>query len=272
MKKSAFPVLQFVLLLILLSAPGYSQRSTDPDSQDLNTLTGTVVSSTSRTMVVRAENGQYVLIVLDRNTERPAAIGVGSRVRVNSREDDDGVRIARRITVTQAAAAGTPAPSDEAVPTRVRTLERQIERQMRRYGAGVRAGIGLDPEIITAGLQARVGPFFDDNVSFRPSVEFGFGEVTKLFALNLEGIYRLPVSVRGGRWSAYVGLGPSFNFISRNFEEAERGDRSIDFNDFDFEAGLNILGGVEFRNGMFVELKSTAYSRPSVRLFIGYNF
>ena len=49
---------------------------------------------------------------------------------------------------------------------------------------------------------------------FRPNAEFAFGELTDMVALNLEGAYRLPISFRHGRWSAYVGAGPGTKLYS----------------------------------------------------------
>ena len=137
---------------------------------------------------------------------------------------------------------------------------------------GVRAGVGLDPEVITAGVHAKVGPFFNRDVYLRPNAEFGIGEVTTMMALNFEAVYRLPITERQSRWSVYAGAGPGFNFIDRNFQAAQAGSRDIYFNDFDFQGSLNVLAGVEFRNGMFVELKSGAYSTPQTRVMIGYSF
>ena len=133
--------------------------------------------------------------------------------------------------------------------------------------------MALDPELALIGVQSQVGPFFNSNVFLRPNVEFAFGEVTALFALNLEAIYQLPVSTRRGRWSAYVGLGPGFNFLHQNFERNNGGSR-IDFGEFHSDTGLNILGGVRFRGGTFFELKTSVYSdpAPTLRLIVGYNF
>jgi hypothetical protein len=43
---------------------------------------------------------------------------------------------------------------------------------------------------------------------------------------------------------------------------------------FRSDTGLNILGGVRFRRGTFVELKTTVYSNPAptLRRLFGYNF
>ena len=104
--------------------------------------------------------------------------------------------------------------------------------------------MALDPELVLVGVHAQVGPFFTPDLFLRPNVEFAFGEVTSMFGLNFEAIYRLPVSSRQGRWWTYFGLGPGFNFLHQNFERTEGGSR-IDFGDFHSDVGLNILGGLD---------------------------
>ena len=120
------------------------------------------------------------------------------------------------------------------------------------------------------GVHSQMGPIFRSDISFRPNAEFAFGEVTDLIALNLEAVYRLPLSARQGRWSAYVGGGPSMNFIHQNFEHG----RDIDFGNFDYETGLNVLTGIQFRKGTFFEVKTSLWSRPAptMRLIFGYTF
>lgn len=255
--------------------PAFGQVADAGAQREDASTEGTVVSASSATMVLKTEDAGYLLFVMDRDTIKPQTISPGTRVRVTWQLDAEGQRITRTIQVTSEAprqVGEAPGRSSEPVPPEIRRLERQIERQARRFRTGVRAGVGLDPEILTAGAHARLGPFFDRDVWFRPNVEVGFGEVTTLFALNIEVIYRLPITPRQSRWSAYVGAGPGLNLIDRNFDAAERGEREISFDDFDYETSLNILAGVEFRSGMFVEMKGTAYSRPNVKLLIGYSF
>jgi len=36
--------------------------------------------------------------------------------------------------------------------------------------------------------------------------------------------------------------------------------------------GFNFLLGIQQREGMFLELKSSAYSLPTIRFIVGYNF
>ena len=250
------------------------QATTSSQRQSENTIEGTVVSSTRNTLVVRTEDNQFQLFIFNRDTVKPRSLLTGARVSVVSTPGEEpGFRLASNVTTLEAA-AGAQGSAPAPVPPEVRELERDIERQVRRRRAGVRAGAALDPELILFGAHAQVGPFFHRDVSFRPNAEFAFGEVTDLIALNLEAIYRLPILPRQGRWSAYIGAGPGFTFLHQNFERQAGEGRNIDFGNFDFDTGFNILTGVQFRGGTFFEVKSSVYSRPapSLRLIFGYNF
>lgn len=266
------------LALLVLASTAFAQDDQpgvlDPEE---TTVTGTVASSSRSTLTVRTGAGRYQLFTFTRDATRPATLSVGSRVRVRSTPGPEpGVRRASSVTVLSAAAAQQEkiiGGADEVVPETVRRLEREIERQVRRYGAGVRAGFGLDPEVVLVGAHAQFATGFSRNVVFRPNVEFGWGEVTTMFALNLDAIYRLPVSPTGGRWAAYAGLGPGFTFLHQDFNRRD-GDRDIDFGDFDSDVNLNIIGGVEFRSGWFTELRTSVYAdpAPTLKLILGYNF
>jgi len=240
-------------------------------AQDETTLRGTISSVSRNTLTLRLSNGQYQLFSMERNTIKPTSLAVGSEVRVTSSAGDDpGVRVAKQITLASSPEQTTV---DPVIPAEVRRVERDIERQARRFQLGLRAGVGLDPELLLIGTQIQIGPFFNRDVFFRPNVEFGWGEVTALFALSPEIIYRLPISSRNGRWSTYVGAGPGFNFLHQNFERREGGQR-IDFGEFHSDVGLNILGGIRYRSGLFTEFRTSVYSEtsPTLRLIVGYNF
>jgi hypothetical protein len=128
----------------------------------------------------------------------------------------------------------------------------------------------MDPEILLAGVHARLGPIFTENVSFRPSAEFGFGEVTKMFAVNLDTAYRLPLTPRWSSWSIYLAAGPSLGFSTQNFEQGA----DTNWSNLEFTPGLNMVTGLEFRNGFLVEARATVYSspNPTFRLMFGYSF
>jgi opacity protein-like surface antigen len=270
LRSGLIPALLFTALIA--AAPAFSQAVTSSD-RDETTVTGTVVSTTKNTLVIRTDDGQHRLFTFDRPATRPADLAVGNRVTITSiASDEASYRVATNIT-TPAAGGADRAIVQPVVPTEIRNTERQIERQVRRYHGGFRAGLGLDPELVMLGAQAEIGPFFTDRLYFRPNVDFGFGEVTAIFGLNLEAIYRLPVTSRTARWAPYVGIGPGFNLVHQNFTNNSGGSR-IDFGEFHSDTGLNILGGIRYRSGMFAELKTSVYSdtAPTLRMFIGYNF
>jgi len=250
-----------------------------------SSLQGTVVSTARSTIVVKTTDGLFQLFVLDRETLKPDAIPQQAQVRVTFVPTDDASTppIADAVQITAppppkvAALTGeTPQaqgqpPVDEPIPASVRQMERSIQRQTNRYRLGVRGATSLDPELFLFGVHSQLGPFFNENVYARPNFEIGFGELTTLVALNFEGVYRLPVVQRTSRWNIYAGGGPALNFSHRNFvEETDRG--KIDFGDLDLDVGFNFLIGIQQREGLFLELKSSAYSIPTIRFTVGYNF
>jgi hypothetical protein len=75
-------------------------------------------------------------------------------------------------------------------------------------------------------------------------------------------------------WTPYVGVGPNFALSHRGIDAEELDDERnrFDFSDTDFEGGVNFIAGARRRNGMFLEMKATAYGVSNVRLLIGFNF
>jgi hypothetical protein len=278
-KKSLMPHgCSFLIALIcfpVLSIPSVCQENTaSAQAQNESTIEGTVASSTRQTFVVRTPDNQFYLFTFNRYTDKPQTLPVGTRIRVESRPGaDTGTRLATRVTTLEAApkdqqhAAGTDAAP---IPESVRDVEGNIKREARRWRLGVRAGAAFDPELFMFGVHSQMGPIFTPHVFFRPSAEFDFGEVTDLIALNFEGIYRFPRSYERTDWAPYVGAGPALTFIHQNFQAG----RNIDFGNFDFDAGFNILAGMQSRRGTFVEAKTSLWSRPApvLRLIVGYNF
>jgi len=245
------------------------------------TITGTVTSSSGNSMTVRSNSGLYTVFVFDRDTRKPKTLPAGTSVTVISTPTGEpGLRAATDVLVTTAGStqsdgaerAAHPYESGEAVPASVRKLESSIEHQSKKFALGFRTGVGLDPELLLLGVQARIGPLFGRDLSFRPNLDFGFGEVTKMFVLDLNVVHRLPLNARQSKWSMFVGAGPALSFIHRNFEEAAAGDNGIDFGEFKYQSGLNILAGAEFRSGFFVEAKTTVWAGPHLRLSVGYSF
>lgn len=251
---------------VLLSMPAHAQES------QLVTITGAVNSLTPNTMIVKAEDGLFRLYSFDRHTTKPATIPIGSRVRVMSHPSGDaGFRIAYVVTVLRVGPAPTDAtpPEPDIVPLEIRDLEDSIQRASSKFHLGLSGGIALDPELVLIGVHAQFGPFFSRNLFFRPNVEFDFGEVTKMFGINAEMAYRIPITSRFEKWSMYFGGGPAFNFVQQSF-----GRNEIDFSEFKYDAALNILVGMQGRSGVFAEVKTSVFANPapSLRLLVGYTF
>ena len=176
----------------------------------------------------------------------------------------------------------TPAGAAVQQPVGQGAVDR-AEREARRFRAGVHGGVGLDPEIIDVGAHVTFGPIFRPGLSFRPGVELGAGELTTLFAVNLDVLYALD-SDRGA-WTPYLGAGPSFGLSHRGFgtEDADHitvtggnistEDRGrFDFGDTDFNGGMNFIAGVRKARGLFLEMKATAWGVSNIRLLAGFNF
>jgi hypothetical protein len=273
-----------VFLPITFALPIEAQQGTTADSNNSQSVEGTVVSATRDTLVVRGDDGEFHLFRYENQATRPAALAQGARVRVAAgAPDENGTRAATNVTVLNASAGGegggatgrsTGARDRGAqaapVPEKVGQVESEIRREARRWRLGVRGGAGFNPELFMFGIHSQIGPIFHPRFQFRPSAEFDFGEVTDLIALNLEGVYRFATPYKGGRWIPYVGLGPALIFIHQNFQQG----REIDFGNFDYETGFNVLLGVQSRRGTFVELKTSLYSGPApkLRLIVGYTF
>ncbi len=182
----------------------------------------------------------------------------------------------QRSSTPESPAALAPVAVDQQsnVPADARQAEDAVERAVRRFRIGAEGGVGLDPELIMFGAHGAFGPLFRRNVEFRPGIEIGIGEVTTTLGVNLDVLYTLPGGARGAGWTPYVGAGPNFALSHRGFEsnETEDDQNRFDFSDTDFEGGLNFIAGARRRNGMFLEMKATAYGVSNVRLLVGFNF
>jgi hypothetical protein len=183
------------------------------------------------------------------------------------------------VSAQQAAAilphsgTGLSADAQQNVPAKAQDAEDSVERAVKRFGVGVEGGVGLDPELIDFGAHATFGPLFHRNLQFRPGIEFGVGEVTTTFGINLDVLYTFPGATRQTRWAPYIGAGPNFSLSHRGFESATdaQGNR-FNFSDTSFDAGLNFIAGARKRSGLFLEMRATAYGVSNVRLLAGFNF
>ena len=166
------------------------------------------------------------------------------------------------------------------VPAAAQNAADDVEDAARRFRLGVRAGVGLDPELINFGAHAMLGPIFSPNFTFRPGIEFGVGEITTMFGVNLDVLYTLPGATAQTRWLPYFGGGPNFGLSHRGFDtddednvDSEDDTRNrFDFSDTDFNGGFNFIVGARNRGGTFFELNATAYGVSNIKLLAGFNF
>ena len=162
------------------------------------------------------------------------------------------------------------------VPAQAQRAEATVERTVKRFGVGVEGGVGLDPEVIMFGGHAAFAPIFHRDIEFRPGIEFGVGELTTLFGINLDVLYMFPGTTRQTRWMPYIGAGPNFSLSHLRFDSDKVDDdddvNRFDFSDTDFSTGFNFIAGARAQSGVFFELKATAYGVTNIRLLAGYNF
>jgi hypothetical protein len=169
------------------------------------------------------------------------------------------------------------------VPTSVQRLTGQLERQARRFRAGVSGGAALDPELISIDAFATLTPFRRPSLAVRPGVELAFGEVTTLVGLHFDVLYSVPGVRPSVRWAPYIGAGPNFSFSHRGIDEdqflgdnvTDDGDDDngrFDFSQYDWNNGFNFIVGARTPRGTFFELKATAYGVANIRMLAGFEF
>src|SRR4029450_2721664 len=138
-------------------------QAPSPTVENAGSLTGAVVSASPQTMVVRTADNQFHLFVFDSDAVRPKGLTPGAHVRVLSKSTDEpDVRVATRVSVLDSVPASqTETPADVAPPPKeMSAVQREIEKQARRWQLGVRVGAGLDPEIFLIGVHSAIGPIF----------------------------------------------------------------------------------------------------------------
>ena len=155
-----------------------------------------------------------------------------------------------------------------------------VERTAKRFHMGAQGGIGLDPELVDFGVHAEIARLFRPSLTFRPGLEIGLGEITTLLNINLDVLYAFPGYTSDTRWIPYAGAGPAFGLSHKGVSTEDVDDPDVteedknrfDFADTDFNGGMNFIFGVRKQNGVFVEMKATAWGVSNIRLLVGFNF
>jgi hypothetical protein len=277
-------MLRFTALLLLgaaLAAPAAAQTPPATDStqgtSNARRVEGTVVSVRRGSFTLRTAAGGYRVFEIGPTTVPARPLKVGMRVAVVADEEDADVPVAVAVAILADEAPSTSGPAAAAatgdpVPREVRVLESQVERQLRRYNAGIVGGVSVQPELIMVGGHATFERVFRRAVSVRPGVQLGFGELTTLLTVDLDVLYAFPGGTRAARWAPYVGAGPTIGFGHRSLEGEDDDGTRFDFGDFDAEHGFNFIVGMRNRSGAFFEMKATAGGFSDVRLLAGVTF
>jgi len=217
---------------------------------------------------VRSDDSDYPVFTY--NARAVGGVEPGDNVLVSGlAPGDDGTQVADNAALNQ---SGDDPPNGQKIqatppPPQVARTTREIKRQARHWHVGGRVGAGFSPELFMFGLQSQIGPIFNPRILFRPNADFSFGELTDMFAVNLEAVYRFRTTFYD-HWTPYFGMGPALNFIHQGTSTSD-----VSFSDFTYKTGFNVLVGAQ-KNRTFVEMKTSLWSGPApvLRLIVGYNF
>jgi hypothetical protein len=261
--RKALIALGLILTCLTQTNEVFGQASTTD-----NTMTGCLIRSGSPGFYLLREDssGLTTTVAGSGDLERYAS---GSRVKLTGTLVREEGRDVFRVTLVEQL-------SPTCDPSSVQLSVESLKDAVGRATFGVRGGLGLDPELPFLGLHAQLGPIVK-GLWFRPSYEFGFGEVTKINSFNFDFAYYPDLTLRGkgmdrsDAWNVYFGVGGAYHLSHRNFEEE---DVNIDFGDWESNGGLNIFMGLSKRSGLCVELRGSAYSEtnPTIKFVAGYTF
>jgi opacity protein-like surface antigen len=133
-------------------------------------------------------------------------------------------------------------------------------------GIGPRVGFSIDPDQVVFGGQLIIGEIAPD-LTFDPSLEFGFGDDVTVIALNFDVHYHFVVA--GSNWRPYAGGGIGINFIEFDDDFPGRDDSET-------EVGGNVILGAGVPttagNRFFTELKFGLGDVPTLKMLVGWNF
>jgi hypothetical protein len=132
-------------------------------------------------------------------------------------------------------------------------------------GVGPRVGFSVDPDQLVFGGQLIIGEIAPQ-LTFDPSLEFGFGDHATVIAANFDLHYHF--NIQGTPWRPYAGAGVGLNFTE--FDNGPFRDTS------DTAVGGNLVVGAgvptSAGNRFFGELKLGLGDIPTLKMLAGWNF
>jgi hypothetical protein len=128
-------------------------------------------------------------------------------------------------------------------------------------GWGIRGGLSVNPDQIFFGAHINAGQFAR-RVRFQPSFEIGFGNDLVVGSINLDALY----TFRAKGWQPYLGGG-----LGVAVADSDRRGRGDDFN---VEAGLNLVAGFEYGTHrlLILELRAGIGDIPELKVTAGLGF
>jgi hypothetical protein len=133
-------------------------------------------------------------------------------------------------------------------------------------GIGPRVGFSTDPDQFVFGGQGTFGPIVQD-LTFDPSLEFGFGDNTTTVEGNFDLHYHF--HIKNSNWMPYAGAGASIvNYSYDNNAPGTDSNRTEGGGSLIVGAGAPTPSG----NRFFGEMKFGLGDVPSFKIMVGWNF
>ncbi len=129
-------------------------------------------------------------------------------------------------------------------------------------GWGPRFGVADDPDQFVVGVQAGLASFTRD-VSFRPSVDLGFGDDHTLLGLTLPAVYHW---TGNPDFTPYAGGGAGLTYVDRHRPRRLEDDTELEIHPV-------VLGGVAWaraRGDLFLELDLGFGDAQDFKLVLGW--
>lgn len=142
----------------------------------------------------------------------------------------------------------------------------QAQEDMGFFGYGLRFGGSIDPDQVTVGTYVKLGKM-TQMFSFRPSVDFGFGDDLFTVAGNVDA--QVDFVDFEGSYKPFVGGGLGLIYYNVS-------DDSFEGDDSDTEIGVNLYGGVErdfgsYKRG-YAEVRVGIDDLPDLKFTLGFGF
>lgn len=137
-----------------------------------------------------------------------------------------------------------------------------VPTSARAQGVGFQGGVSIDPEQAYVGSHVETGAI-GRSIHFRPGIDGGFGSDLKLASINLDILYKVPVSAD---WKIYQGFAPSVHIVRFGPLDDARGRRA----ETDVTGGISGIFGFAHESGLFFEFRGGGGGGPNLKFGVGF--